>query len=265
MGLEAKPDSYRFRLMPQKEWNFMKNKDASECLMKWSLRDRISVQAFCYDKHLDIHNRVEFVQEFLTEPTILASLKVLTEANKWSPLMVPAASVSVELVPCTETTMRLFDKLTDSGIVRDNGNIRKCMEEWFGDLVLADELRKLLGGGESDYEDVFTEAEQSEFLFRLFRHLALGGRWCQYEDNVQPYLDVTKLIYKELVSVCKSSDSVGLRVTSQVLKVTAKSEDGSDLIPREADHPQNFLYLLVNPLKRSVLTLYHQFGALLQN
>ena len=58
---------------------------------------------------------------------------------------------------------------------------------------------QLLGGAESDYEDVFTAAEQSEFLFRLFRHLALGGRWCQYEDNVQPYLDVTKLIYKELV------------------------------------------------------------------
>ena len=35
MGVDAKPESYRFRLIPQKEWNFLKNKDTSESLMKW--------------------------------------------------------------------------------------------------------------------------------------------------------------------------------------------------------------------------------------
>ena len=56
----------------------------------------------------------------------------------------PAAVVSVQSVPCTETTMRIFDRLYDSGIVRGEGRIKECMEEWIDDLVLADELRKVL-------------------------------------------------------------------------------------------------------------------------
>lgn len=49
----------------------------------------------------------------------------------------------MELVPCTETTLSMFDKLVESGVVRENGRIRKCMEEYVGDLTIADELRKV--------------------------------------------------------------------------------------------------------------------------
>ncbi|XP_037081195.1 cilia- and flagella-associated protein 300-like [Pollicipes pollicipes] len=128
-----------------------------------SMLGRISVQAYCYDKHLGVHEAKDWVKRSGA----------------------PAEAVSVEEVPCTETSLAMFDKLIDSGVVREDGTIRKCMEVWVGDVVLADELRK-------------------------------------YEDSVQPYLDATRLIYKEL----------------------------------------NFLYLLVDPLKRIVTTFYHQFGAM---
>jgi len=52
---------------------------------------------------------------------------------------------------------------------------------------------------DSDNYSLFSEDERGEFLFRLFRHLCLGGAICQFEDNVQSYLDVTKAIYKDLV------------------------------------------------------------------
>jgi len=52
---------------------------------------------------------------------------------------------------------------------------------------------------DSDNYDMFTEEERSEFLFRLFRHLCLGGAVCQFEDTIQPYLDATKAIYKDLI------------------------------------------------------------------
>ena len=52
---------------------------------------------------------------------------------------------------------------------------------------------------DSENYDIFSDAEREEFLFRLFKHLCLGGEVCQYEDNVQPYLDLTKLLYKDLV------------------------------------------------------------------
>ena len=52
---------------------------------------------------------------------------------------------------------------------------------------------------DSDNYDMFTEDHRGEFLFRLFRHLCLGGAVCQFEDTVQPYLDATKSIYKDLI------------------------------------------------------------------
>ena len=56
---------------------------------------------------------------------------------------------------------------------------------------------------DSDNYDMYTQSEREEFLFLLFRHICLGGSVCQYEDDIKPYLDTTKLLYKDLVrSAC---------------------------------------------------------------
>lgn len=38
-----------------------------------------------------------------------------------------------------------------------------------------------------------------EFLFRLFKHLCLGGELCQHDDTIHPYISATKRIYKDLI------------------------------------------------------------------
>jgi hypothetical protein len=43
----------------------------------------------------------------------------------------------------------------------------------------------------------------------------------EYEDEVQPYLDVTKSVYKELVSVQKDAESQTIQVVSPVFKIEA--------------------------------------------
>jgi len=43
------------------------------------------------------------------------------------------------------------------------------------------------------------EADHKEFLFRLFKHLCLGGQWCQYEDNIKPYINTAKILYKDII------------------------------------------------------------------
>ena len=58
---------------------------------------------------------------------------------------------------------------------------------------------KMLLVEDSDNYDTYSAAEREEFLFQLFRHICLGGALCQYEDSVEPYLEITKLIYKDLV------------------------------------------------------------------
>lgn len=57
----------------------------------------------------------------------------------------------------------------------------------------------MLQEGESEHYYVVGREERGEFLFRLFKHLCLGGELCQYEDTIDPYMSTTKQIYKDLI------------------------------------------------------------------
>lgn len=47
--------------------------------------------------------------------------------------------------------------------------------------------------------NLYLKDEKEEFIFRIFQLLILGGVLCQYEDILDPYLEVTKSIYKDLI------------------------------------------------------------------
>lgn len=96
-------------------------------------------------------------------------------------------------------SVEIFDRLIEKGIVREGGSIKKCLDEYFEDIVVSDELRKLLLIEESDNYEIYSDSERNQFLFRLFKHICIGGQVCQYEDNLQPYVDVTRSIYKDLI------------------------------------------------------------------
>lgn len=50
--------------------------------------------------------------------------------------------------------------------------------------------------------NLYTKDEREEFIFRIFQMLVLGGILCQYEETLDPYLDATKAIYKDLIRFC---------------------------------------------------------------
>lgn len=52
---------------------------------------------------------------------------------------------------------------------------------------------------DSDKYHVVSPSDRQEFLFRLFKHIVLGGELCQYEDVINPYIETVKTIYKDLV------------------------------------------------------------------
>ncbi len=39
--------------------------------------------------------------------------------------------------------MEIFDRITEKGIVRESGAIKGCLDEYFEDIVISDELRKV--------------------------------------------------------------------------------------------------------------------------
>lgn len=56
---------------------------------------------------------------------------------------------------------------------------------------------------DSDHYCLYDDSEREEFLFNIFKHICLGGKLCQYEDNIDAYLDITKQIYKDLIRLVK--------------------------------------------------------------
>ncbi|KAK3928309.1 Cilia- and flagella-associated protein 300 [Frankliniella fusca] len=170
-----------------------------------------------------------------------------------------ASTVSVQRVPCSLTTTTIFRRLRTVGVVRGEDLIAPCAETVVGDIVINDRLRRVLVDEEDEDWDVFSPGERAEFLFQLLRLLVVGGKWCQYEDTITPYINTARSIYKYLVSVEKDSDGV-LAVRSVVLKVTARDEDGAPLLPLAPGHPQDVAYLCIDPVRRLVSVLSHHYG-----
>ena len=51
--------------------------------------------------------------------------------------------VSVKTVDCSRLSVDLFDRLYEKDIVRETGSIRKCLDEYYENILISDELRKV--------------------------------------------------------------------------------------------------------------------------
>ena len=102
--------------------------------------------------------------------------------------------------------MRLGDKLTQALVWEDDENYEKLQEDQYS----------------------------NEFIFCLFKFLVLGGGMCQSDEMVAEYLECTKSLYKDLVSVAKYPDTKEIRPLSMVFRI--KSIQGQVNI-KPSDHP----------------------------
>ena len=64
-------------------------------------------------------------------------------------------------------------------IVRAGNRIAKCFEDRFDDVTVDDLLREMFANPDSENSCIYSEQEQDEFMFRIFRHVAIGGGICQ--------------------------------------------------------------------------------------
>jgi len=107
--------------------------------------------------------------------------------------------------------MELFNKLEERGIplslsiilldivVSSTKLIKGMLEEDVRGVRISDKASECLINEESENWDVFTPDDRKEFLFRIFMHLKLGGSMCQPDERITPYLEATKIVYKNLV------------------------------------------------------------------
>uniref|UniRef100_A0A7R9Z2Y3 Cilia- and flagella-associated protein 300 n=1 Tax=Chlamydomonas euryale TaxID=1486919 RepID=A0A7R9Z2Y3_9CHLO len=231
-------------------------------LKKWDMSKNSFFHIIRYTKYYHKMQGQELLLDMFNSETVRPLLRVLKKSGEWSllPADEPITAVVLEAVPATLTRMDLFDKLqeADPPIVRPNGDLVKCMDDQREGFQISDMLRQMLLCDSCEQYELYSDEEKSELLWRLFEHLALGGACCQFEDNVQSYMDVAKRIYKELVSVQKNS-SGAIEVTSVVYKVTAletASGERLQLFPSPGSR-NNFLYVAVDPLRRVARIWYH--------
>ncbi|XP_038674504.1 cilia- and flagella-associated protein 300 isoform X1 [Scyliorhinus canicula] len=252
--------AFTFRHLSNKKINFLGDGHIRDLFVKWSMHGRITVQVFSFDQSFQAYEKDNFVLAFFQDPNVMANLKVFSPLSpEWTTLGTEVKKVEAEEVPCNQLSMLFFDCFYTEGIVRETGHIAKCLDEFYEDFIISDQLRQVLLLEESDKYQIFSNTEREEFVFRIFKHLCLGGVLCQFEDTVDPYLETTKAIYKELVSVQKDPETKDIHVISTVFKVTA-SDDYGPCYPSTKKHEQTFAYLIVDPLKRHVHVLYHCFG-----
>ncbi|KAJ8554596.1 hypothetical protein ON010_g9887 [Phytophthora cinnamomi] len=121
--------------------------------------------------------------------------------------------------------MAFFEKLNTAGIVSRDGSIRGCIDEDFDGCTAGDLLTELLANADSDNCDVFSDKDRHEFIFQLFSALVIGGGALRQADSrVEAYENITRALYRALISVKKSiADANGKRdieITSRVYRVS---------------------------------------------
>ncbi|XP_002708636.1 cilia- and flagella-associated protein 300 isoform X1 [Oryctolagus cuniculus] len=251
---------YYFRFLPQRTFQFLSAREITSRLRQWSMLGRMEAQAFGFDQTFLAYRKDDFFMAFFRHPNVIPNLKLLSDSSgQWVTLGTEVKKIEAINVPCRQLSMSFFDRLYDENIVRDSGHIVKCLDSFCDPFLISDELRKVLLEEDSEKYEVFSQPDREEFLFCLFKHLCLGGSLCQYEDEIYPYLETTKFIYKDLVSVRKNPQTKKIQITSSVFKVTAYDYAGM-CYPSTKHHEQTFSYFIVDPIKRHVNVLYHCFG-----
>ncbi|CAM9374116.1 unnamed protein product [Choristocarpus tenellus] len=167
-------------------------------------------------------------------------------------------SVQWERLSCTIVSMAFFDCLkSKADIVTETGYIRGCYEETINGLTTSDKLRELLANPESEHADVFTDPQKGELIYHLFKSLSLGGAMCQPDENLEKYKDVTKLIYKDLMSVFKNSSTGKVEVTSQAFRITGVNGVSSGLF--KAESPYHTCLVVIDRTQRCVSVVWKEF------
>ena len=117
---------------------------------------------------------------------------------------------------------------------------------------MADKLKEMMLNADSEHANLFSESDQKELLFQIFKLFVIGGPLNQSDTNISRYFDLTKKVYKDLLSVFKSSDTQEIKVANSVFSI--ESFDGVEL-HGSSDHCANLMVVNVDPVKKTVLLL----------
>ncbi|TMW65850.1 hypothetical protein Poli38472_003615 [Pythium oligandrum] len=230
----------------EKGFPLLQSTDAKQKLLQWNLDRSLQIFRFCVNKKITKETEEETIQAFFRDPNVQSHLKLPRQLDN-------IRDLHCRRLRCTITSLSFFDKLVDAGLVASSGSLRRCMDEVYDGATAGDLVKEALINPDSENADVFSEEEQNEFIFQIFRALVLGGSMCQSDDNIAPYESMTKQFYKSLVSVKKNTaDPTAIDITSHVYVV---EDDALFASPS----PFHTCFVVFDPKKRWLTVWRHAF------
>ena len=239
-------------------------REGKEKMMKWGLDSSLSFNKFKYDNSFRLQTPTE-IKRFLMDLFNTSELKSCYNI----PDKCRASDVEYTKLTTTVLNMNFFDKLVEHNIVVESyGYIKKCMDEDFKGVLVSDKLREMFANPDSENAYVFKNEEKKEFIYQLLQVLAIGGGMCQPEESIGGYMDMCKLLYKDLCSVFKNSKTGQIEIGSQIFMIDNIVKDHDSKKPYTyplftmngyEKYPYSKCFVIVNNNKREVTLMVNDW------
>ena len=230
-------------------------KENFQTLAKWGLRDNMELVKFRFNTSFTMTDIDRFLKDLFNDNTIKKNFPPLShiipkEGNE-------VKNFKYKILRTQATNLDIFDSLYENDIVTpETGYIHQDYDINVDDFIVSDKLRQSLIVEDSESYLTFDNEKRDEFLFHIFKRIVLGGSLCQNEEKIDPYLDMTKFFYKDLVSAAKDPDSGKIYIRSIPIEIL--DVEGNNLY-RNKYHIQNFFYVVIDPYQRYVHLWYHNW------
>jgi cilia- and flagella-associated protein 300 len=242
--------SYAFFYLDKAVFPSYSSRDFQQKLQKWGFLPHMSLFKFRFDQPYNEFNPLPFLIDLVNSPEVASIISAFHSGKT----VERVDSLAYTEIRAQTTTMDIFQLLMEKDLIYHNGNIKKVIPDFFEEIEICDKIRECLIVEESEDYGILDEF-RNEFLFRIFEHVAIGGGVCQYEDEIEPYLEVVKGMYKDLVAVTKDSETNEFKVTSKVFQIQSNEQFQLFLNP----HRQDFCYVTVDPGYRHVNVWSHKW------
>jgi hypothetical protein len=98
---------------------------------------------FRFDEHFEAAQAPQFFRDLFASEAWRSLGRVLTANRRGAWGTGAVEKVELRPVSCTLTSLDFFDRLTSMGLVRHDGSIKQCIDEYVDGISLADEVKKV--------------------------------------------------------------------------------------------------------------------------
>ena len=231
-------------------------KENFKTLEKWGLSQNMELVKFRFNTSFELKDLQRFLKDLFNDPIVKKNFPPLTL------VVLPDEHKEIEnfkykVLHTQATNMDLFDPLYENDIVTlDTGYIHQDYDQYVEDITVSDKLKQSLLIEDSEPYGIFSQDQRDEFLFHIFKRIVVGGSLCQYEERIEPYLEMTKDFYKDIVSAAKEPETGKIYIRSVPVEILSIEKSS---LYRNQFHPQNFFYVIIDPYQRYVHLWYHNW------